>query len=161
MRESDTRVLNPAAYTTPASAFNTLAVDFANGTMGSPKRKFKTKAFEGPGGSLMNLMETSSASCSTHPPNHTHSLNRNCSTLSSLGTMSTSSSSDIFNLSSTMSTPGGSKPASNYGTLDKVTTKDTFLNFLQHSARISSFVYSNTWVQYAFWGVIITLLIIA
>ncbi|CAG7731842.1 unnamed protein product [Allacma fusca] len=117
LRESETRGLNPAAYTTPASAFNTLAVDFANGSMGSPKRKFKTKPYEGPGGSLLNLIDTS-ASCSSQQHNHTHSLNRNCSTLSSLGTMSTSSSSDIFNLSS-LSTPGGSKPASNYGTLDK------------------------------------------
>ncbi|XP_065332955.1 focal adhesion kinase 1 isoform X5 [Cloeon dipterum] len=31
MRENEGRVLNPAAYTTPASAFNTLAVDFVGG----------------------------------------------------------------------------------------------------------------------------------
>ncbi|XP_035705988.1 focal adhesion kinase 1 isoform X4 [Folsomia candida] len=139
MRESEQRGVNPASmYSTPASAFNTIAVDFVGGigaSLGSPKRKLKTKLFPNlsvdhhhhhhhrhhvgtgvdGGGTAPNnnqfLTDEAAAAASTALLNH------NCSTLSSLGTMSTSSSSDICNMSS--NTPGGSKPASNYGTLDK------------------------------------------
>lgn len=142
MRESEQRGVNPASmYSTPASAFNTIAVDFVGGigaSLGSPKRKLKTKLFPNlsvdhhhhhhhrhhvgtgvdGGGTAPNnnqfLTDEAAAAASTALLNH------NCSTLSSLGTMSTSSSSDICNMSS--NTPGGSKPASNYGTLDKVST---------------------------------------
>lgn len=136
MRESEQRGLNPSAYSTPASAFNTIAVDFigGTGTLGSPKRKLKTKLFsnlsvdhhrtgERDGGTALNnqqqfLLTDTGAASNVMLNQH------NCSTLSSLGTMSTSSS----NLSS--STPGGSKPTSNYGTLDKVAAFDDLYFFL-------------------------------
>jgi hypothetical protein len=126
MRESEQRGVNPAAYSTPASAFNTIAVDFVGGTgtLGSPKRKLKTKLFP-------NISVDHQSSAGGNTSSHfmmdggaSALLNQNCNTLSSLGTLSNSSSSDIFNMSS--STPGGSKPASNYGTLDKVDIDSVF-----------------------------------
>ncbi|ODM93769.1 Focal adhesion kinase 1 [Orchesella cincta] len=130
LRESEQRGINPAAYSTPASAFNTLAVDFIGGSLGSPKRKLKTKLFPSVAAleqqqqaqlhflHTQSLGETSSTALSFGAEGG-GGVAQNCNTLSSLGTISTSSSSDIFNMSS--STPGGSKPASNYGTLDKDT----------------------------------------
>lgn len=161
LREQEQRGINPAAYNTPASAFNTLAVDFigvggggCGGSLGSPKRKLKTKLF--PSVSALEQQQQQQLLLQQQMYNqqqqlqqpqlhfiHSQSLGdtlcssstavllkaegggggstggaHNCNTLSSLGTISTSSSSDIYNMSS--STPGGSKPASNYGTLDKV-----------------------------------------
>lgn len=136
MRENEQRGMNPSAYSTPASAFNTLSVDFVGGigTLGSPKRKLKTKLFPnlsvdqqatGEGGNASSQLMMDGGA--------TALLNQNCSTLSSLhslGTMSTSSSSDICNMS--YSTPSGSKPASNYGTLDKVSDQFSNLSFQVH-----------------------------
>lgn len=166
LREQEQRGFNPAAYNTPASAFNTLAVDFigvggggCGGSLGSPKRKLKTKLF--PSVSALEQQQQQqllqqqmyNQQQQLQQPQlhfiHSQSLGdtlcssstavllgaegggggstggaHNCNTLSSLGTISTSSSSDIYNMSS--STPGGSKPASNYGTLDKVQKKNNF-----------------------------------
>lgn len=128
LRENEARGVNAAAYTTPASAFNTLAVDFANcgSNNSSPKRKVKTNRLicESDVGGGINQNMYSSHSMDRRPKDRMagpfyNSIPNNYSTLSSLGTMSNSSSSDIFNMSS--STPSGSKPTSNYGTLDKVT----------------------------------------
>ena len=91
LRETEMRGLNPAAYSTPASAFNTISVDYAgqrtHNTLGcSPRRKAK-KTKE-------HFFSSQNDSC--------------------MGTLSTtSSSSDVLNMS-----PSGSKPTSNYGTLD-------------------------------------------
>lgn len=137
MREGEGRGLNAAAYTTPASAFNTLAVDFASSSSTlSPKRKLKTKklGFDAEGIPFLPESNMSSRTTSSSTLNNLTGLGSgvghcvgNFNTLSSMGTLSTSSGSDVFNL---MGSPKrGSKSSSNYGTLDKV-------NYSTYNARM-------------------------
>jgi len=127
MRDSEGRGgVNAGAYITPASAFNTLAVDFASSgsTTGSPKRKLKTKklGFDSEGNPFILDSNLSSRTTSSSTLNNMTGLGSsgNFNTISSMGTLSTSSGSEIFNFSTGTGTPGNSKSTSNYGTLDKV-----------------------------------------
>ena len=87
LRENENRGLNPSVYTTPASAFNTLAVDF------------KPKEPNDDGGSVILSAGSFTQSLSSHSDYSKSSLSQNSQSSSELNTLNSSTYSTPMNKS--------------------------------------------------------------
>lgn len=96
LKENEFRGLNPSVYTTPASAFNTIAVDFKENTGGSGCSDFSTtdKTISA-GNSLQSLNSISSGFSVAQSSSSFTNSNFNCLTAATAAASSPSSSSAI------------------------------------------------------------------